>query len=379
MKLYQHPTEKAFLYTQQGSKKIYMGYYSPDGKRRLKSTKTDDLEEAKVKLQEQIFLLNAEKSGQITIQHDNKKTVGYIAKKVIKHLEETQHPKTTWTKIKTRLEEIIDLYENYDVRKFKRKELKTIFEIPRSKPQLSYLRTALNKIFEYAEDEEYIDGKPTYPKPIIKPFIKKRFPLTFKQYNELLTFLMKLESNEKNKLRKENKNLLIFMFQLLYSTGARVGELKRLKMTNINISNRENENNYIYLPVSKTKPRQIIIPDLAVYTIKEFTKNKGKNDYLFLREYDQEFPEFSDIVRNLKKEHPDFFKKHDLENFVIYNLRHTFITRKIQEGKKLFMISQHCGTSVKMLQDHYSDYIVSSNYDNVFTEKERIKSINLFD
>lgn len=379
MKLYQHPTEKAFLYTQQGSKKIYMGYYSPDGKRRLKSTKTEDLEEAKVKLQEQIFLLNAEKSGQITIQHDNKKTVGYIARKIIKHLEETQHPKTTWTKIKTRLEEIIDLYENYDVRKLKRKELKTIFEIPRSKPQLSYLRTALNKIFEYAEDEEYIDGKPTYPKPIIKPFVKKRFPITDKQYNELLTFLMRLESNEKNRLRKENKNLLIFMFQLLYSTGARVGELKRLKMANINISNRENENNYIYLPVSKTKPRQIIIPDLAVYTIKEFTKNKGKNDYLFLREYDQEFPEFSDIVKNLKKEHTKFFKKNDLENFVIYNLRHTFITRKIQEGKKLFMISQHCGTSVKMLQDHYSDYIVSANYDNVFTEKERMKSINLFD
>lgn len=356
-----------------------MGYYSPDGKRRLKSTKTDDLEEAKIKLQEQLFLNKAEKSGQITIQHDNKKTVGYISKKIIKHLEETKHPKTTWTKIKTRLEEIIDLYENYDVRKLKRKELKEIFEIPRSKPQLSYLRTALNKIFEYAEDEEYIDGKPTYPKPIIKPFVKKRFPLTFKQYNELLTFLMKLESNEKNKLRKENKNLLIFMFQLLYSTGARVGELKRLKMSNINISNRENENNYIYLPVSKTKPRQIIIPDLAVYTIKEFTKNKGKNDYLFLREYDQEFPEFSDIVRNLKKEHPKFFKKYDLENFVIYNLRHTFITRKIEEGKKLFMISLHCGTSLQMIQQHYSDYIVSSNYDNVFTEKERLKPINLFD
>tara|TARA_Y100001978_G_C23693431_1_gene436135 strand:+ start:295 stop:1434 length:1140 start_codon:yes stop_codon:yes gene_type:complete len=379
MKLYQHPTEKAFLYTQNGSKKIYMGYYSPDGKRRLKSTKTEDLEQAKVKLQEQIFLLNAERTGQITIQHDKKKTVGYIAKQIIKQLEETKHPKTTWTKIRTRLNEIIDLYENYDVRKLRRKELKTIFEISRTQPQLSYLRTALNKIFEYAEDEEYIDGKPTYPKAIIKPFIKKRFPITDKQYNELLIFLMRLCKNDKNRLRKENKNLLIFMCQLLYSTGARVGELKYLKMSDIKISNREDKNNFIYLPVSKTKPRQIIIPDLAVYAIKEYTKNKGKNDYLFLRDYDQEFPEFSDIVRNLKKEHPIFFKSNSLENFVIYNLRHTFITRKIEEGKKLFMISQHCGTSVKMLQEHYSDYIVSSNYDNVFTEEERSKALKMFE
>ena len=351
-----------------------MGYYSPDGKRRLKSTKTDDLEEAKIKLQEQLFLNKAEKSGQITVQHDNKKSVGYIARKIIKNLEEVQQPRTTWTKIRTRLEEIIKLYDKNDIRNFKRKELRTIFEIPRSKPQLSYLRTALNKIFEYAEDEGYIDGKPTFPKPIIKNDFEKRHPIKADQFHKLTLFINKLKFNETNELRRENKELLILMMDLLISTGARLGELKELKVKDIYFSEDDSTESTINIPKSKVKKRKILIPAYAdsILLGHMYDNFLLEDDYLFKRQCDKEIPIFSDVLRNIKKEHPKFFEENDLEKFVLYSLRHTFITKKITEGRNLFMIAQHCGTSVKMIEEHYSDYIVNSDFSNVYTEDERM-------
>ncbi|WP_290654094.1 hypothetical protein [Idiomarina sp.] len=93
MSLYQHPTEKAFLYRQKGSKKIYMSYYDGSGKRRQKTTKTDDLEKAKLALQETLFLIKAEKSGIINLNSNRTETVGFIADQVIKELVNTKSGK----------------------------------------------------------------------------------------------------------------------------------------------------------------------------------------------------------------------------------------------------------------------------------------------
>ena len=375
MKLYQHPTEKAFLYTQQGSKKIYMGYYSPDGKRRLKSTKTDDLEEAKIKLQEQLFLNKAEKSGQITVRHDKTETVFYIADKIIKELEITKTPKTTYTQIIRKLKEIQDVYNDLDIKRLNRKELKKVFDIPRSKPQLSYLKTAINKIFEYAEDEEIINGKPSLPKPKILKFKKGRFPISDDQFQKLISFLIDKNENEKNIIKKENKDLLVLMMILLYQTGARLGEIRGLKIKDLKLFNNE-EVSSIYLTDSKTDERRIIINDYTrvilqqELLIKIQRKLYNKDSYLFERPSDKVIPKFTEMLKMIKNNNKKFFIDNKLEDFVLYNLRHTFITQRLEANFKIFHIAQYCGTSVQMIHEHYSDYIVNRNSNNIFSDEE---------
>lgn len=371
MTIYQHPTEKAFLYYQKNSKKIYMSYYDNRGKRVQQSTKKENIEEAKIELQHKLFLLKAERDGQITIKQNSTSSVSNLANQVREDILIRKKPATTYKEIARKLKLIAETFGDLDIKQLSRKEMKILFNEELSKPQLSYLKSAFKLIFETAEDEGYISTFPPFPRSNIKKFEKSRFPISQAQWLKLHDFLFNLIENETNKLRRENRFLLLCAMILLKEAGPRIGEIRQAKVKDIKEEEVDGKiNNILVIRVSKTLTRHIIIPESVMIAIQQLKRNKRPDDYLFSRSYDGKIPDFTQVLQSIRKHHIDFFKENDLENFVLYNLRHTFITEKIKEGKNLFFISQHCGTSLEMIQKHYAAYIVANNASNVYTEKD---------
>ena len=374
--LYQHPTEKAFLYQQSGSKKIYMSYYDALGRRRQKTTGTDDLETAKVKLQETLFLLKAEQDGTITLNNDKTSSVAFIARQLIKETEISKQPQESYKEHIRKLKEIAETYPTLDVRDLRRREMAKLMAIPRSLPQHSYLKASFKRIFEYAEDERIISGVPSFPKPTIKPFTKTRFPITDSQFYALIGYMEEIRGKSKTEVSYQNKGLLIAFMMILRHTGARFGEVRALRRKNYVF---DGKNHFLSIHKSKTIERRILIPSAASFVLEMILHNKKPNDYLFARWCDGKLPNFTNIMRELKKHHKDFFEKNDLQDFVLYNLRHTFITQKLKEGKNTFYVAQHCGTSVEMIETHYADHIVASNFNYVYTDEEKVEVLSVDD
>jgi integrase len=194
-----------------------------------------------------------------------------------------------------------------------------------------------------------------------------------------MAFLKQLYEKENNPKNKENRYLLMIMSELLYTTGARIGELKELRVSDFthNYIDRTVENfSTIDIRNSKTLERKIIVSDSTAYALSRISLNwrvskfRDDNPLLFMRHYDLELPNFTQILQSIKLHNKDFFRKNKLDDFVLYNLRHSFITRKLNEEMSLFDISQHCGTSVKMIEKHYSAYTVSSNPRRIYTRDE---------
>ena len=176
-------------------------------------------------------------------------------------------------------------------------------------------------------------------------------------------------------MKKENKDLLVLMMILLYQTGARLGEIRGLKIKDLKLFNNE-EVSSIYLTDSKTDERRIIINDYTrvilqqELLIKIQRKLYNKDSYLFERPSDKVIPKFTEMLKMIKNNNKKFFIDNKLEDFVLYNLRHTFITQRLEANFKIFHIAQYCGTSVQMIHEHYSDYIVNRNSNNIFSDEE---------
>ena len=123
---------------------------------------------------------------------------------------------------------------------------------------------------------------------------------------------------------------------------------------------------------SKTRTRKILVDTESrniLTLLLELKKDKNKETFVFSRIIDHVVPDFSGIIQRDREENPDWYEEKNLENFVLYQLRHSFINKKIIEGKDLLMIAQHCGTSLEMIQKNYLDQIVNRDIENIYTKE----------
>ena len=72
--------------------------------------------------------------------------------------------------------------------------------------------------------------------------------------------------------------------------------------------------------------------------------------------------DFNKIVTRDIENNREFYENLKVKDFCLYRLRHTFIIERLLEKKNIVFIAQHCGTSVKMIEDHYADYIATASY-----------------
>jgi integrase len=368
-----HPTTKrAAIYKQKNSPYWYLDYYIDiEGKPKRKqiNSKTEDKDKAFEQLNEVILVNRLVKEGKIDLKDSSYKSVSDITKIIIKRLDKLKNKKTIYIDYIRKLKEIEKNYTKFDIKKLKKAELRNYFnEDEYSQTQLRITRKAFLYIFEYAEENNYIEIIPTFPKVELKEKIRRE-SFEKEKLDILKDRYLAKSSLTKNKKAKENFELLYYFISILEETGIRYGELRELETKNII---EENNNTLLKLEKSKTSKRTVLISVTAAFLI---TKINNNQKYLFERKLDGVIPSFTQIFKTDKDSNKDFFEELNILDKTIYCIRHTFINQKIKEGKDLYQIAIHCGTSLKMIEEWYSDMIVNSDYNNIYDDNNLLDDL----
>lgn len=373
---YQHPTGKARLYKQAGSAKWYMDYYDQFGKRRQVSTRTTDFDKAKQMLDEQMLVLKLVRENRIDLAPRSFVTVEKAANETIKHLEQRQA--RGLKENKRSLLKIIELFGPLDINKLKRKELYEIYNREMSETMVRNYNRAFKLLFNHCIDLGYIEVKPELPEPRISEK-NKRTPATQEQIKLLRQRFIEKSATSKNLLGRSNFMLLNHFMELLLLTGARYGELRHLRFDDV-FPQKIGETNAFIMNIrkSKTSTRQIIICQKA-YRCIQLTKIQKNihhldTEYVFSREPGF-FPDFTSILKEDRNRYKEWYNANGVFDFTLYMLRHTFITDKIREGRNLFLLAQHCGTSVQMIEDYYADAIANKDVNYIFSDDQFSKQL----
>ena len=375
---YQHPSGKARLYKQGGSAKWYMDYYDQFGKRRQVSTRTTDFDKAKEMLDEQMLVLKLVRENRIDLAPRNFVTVEKAALETIKWLEKRQ---VKGLKDNTRfLLKIVEKYGKTDIRKLMNTDLEEIYDIKMSETMVRNYNRAFKLLFKRCINLGYIDVKPELPEPRIAEK-NKRKALTPEQIKALhQRFLVKSETS-KNATGKINFILLSLFIKLLHLTGLRYGELQQITFADVTPEKIGGVDAYtLVVTKSKTLPRVIIICEDA-YRVIQFVKIQKNirgldTIHVFSREPGV-FPDFTNILKEDRNRYKDWYQANNVDDVTLYQLRHTFITEKIKEGKTLFLIAQHCGTSVQMIEDYYADAIANTDVNHIFSNDQFQSALHL--
>lgn len=100
---------------------------------------------------------------------------------------------------------------------------------------------------------------------------------------------------------------------------------------------------------SKTGPRTVYLSREAQAFFNALSKGKHPKAYLFARDDGRRWPE-KEAQRLMIKARKA--AKLPAET-VLYSLRHTYISRALESGASLKLIADNCGTSIRMIEQHY--------------------------
>lgn len=359
-----HPTERAAIYKQKGSNKWYIEYYVKiNGKnvRKQKSAGTEDKEVALRELDKALLVADYIEQGKIDLKESNNTTVSRIVKKVIKSLEPKLHEKTIYKDYIRKLGDISEALGKTNIKSIDNLTLKSYFDSKMSQTQLIITKKAFTLIFEYAQDHKYIESFPRFPKVEIKK-VEEREAIPESTIYFLVKFFTALSQSSKSSIARENFKLLSYFIILLYQTGMRYGELRHLKNKNIDL---DNEN--ILIDKSKVGvSRQIKI---SSESRPFFDFLKTDREYLFSRE-DLKLPDFSQVFKQAKERYIDTWQEYQADKYTLYNIRHSFINKKLLEERNLFFVAMHCGTSIKMIEKYYADLLIAKDKSLIFEKEE---------
>lgn len=100
---------------------------------------------------------------------------------------------------------------------------------------------------------------------------------------------------------------------------------------------------------SKTGPRIVYLSREAQTFFRSLAKDKHPKAHLFARDDGRRWPEkeAQRLMVGIRKA-----AKLPAET-VLYSLRHTYISRALEAGASLKLIADNCGTSVRMIEQHY--------------------------
>lgn len=375
-----HPLhDEAYIYKRPGSQFWFMDYKNANGNRTRKSTKTTDKRQALQNLSENIILIKKIKSGEISITESKKITVKKVIAETIEHYRNVQPQKPTYRVYIRELKTFAITHGEKDINELNRKILREYFSQNFSKSRFGMIRTALKTMFILAEESEYIKLVPEFPNNIETKKVEKREGMKKEQVQAIIKRFSEKSKNDKMEVsrrkatdvEKENARILCTFMILLYHSGARIGEIRHLKPSDV--YHRYDESGQLLAGItireSKTVPRKILIPIMVwVHLRQEQEKHKfSDNDYYFLNRVNGKLVEdFSKIIAKDVENNNEFYANLGVSDFCLYRLRHTFIIERLLEKKNIIFIAQHCGTSVKMIEKHYADYIATVSYELVY-------------
>lgn len=151
-----------------------------------------------------------------------------------------------------------------------------------------------------------------------------------------------------------DKQIYYTLFNVLFWSGMRKGELLALQYQDIDFENnqieiKENWNGYKLTSVKNTSSERIVsLPDHKTESIKDLVKAQ-KNKFGFLKQKDFVFalsvPDKPMSLTNVNKMLKDYTAKTDLPQIRVHHLRHSHASLLINNGVSLYIVSKHLGHS----------------------------------
>ena len=213
-----------------------------------------------------------------------------------------------------------------------------------SNTTLDNKRRCLSTLFTWAFNETLISINPTIKIPAIKKSQKVRKPFTELEIEKMrseLNFTDKKKSfNYKNEVADMLKMRNIAIFELLLSTGCRVGEVVRMNRTDLNLIDNE-----IIVLGKGNKERKVFLNAKSVTALQRYLKcRKDTNEALFVGvsidlEYSRlEIAGIEIMIRELGK-------KAGVENAHPHRFRRTAATQALEKGMPIEQVQVMLGHS----------------------------------
>jgi integrase len=250
---------------------------------------------------------------------------------------------------------------------------------------LRHDRTVLNQIFVYAKKKGYLTEVPNIPAPPVKQ--NPRPDINGRDWRTLYTYLRKYVKQSQDKRRYRERFYLQQYILILGNTGIRVGEARKLRWTDIDVSITETgEERVTFFVRGKTGVREVIcnqgvenyVNRLYEYRSKELEKTPNPKESIFCGKNGKPTYSYKKGFRRVLDECGILYGE-DGKVRVPYSLRHTYITMRLTEGVNIYKIAMNTGTSVEMIESFYGKKRVRSpkNVSEITkTSKHRTGSYN---
>lgn len=236
-------------------------------------------------------------------------------------------------------------------------------------PRASTLRThasAFNRVIDAAKSRGLLPINRTAPALTIQGERSQPRPNFDKhEIDQLLAFLPGWISQGRLSVENDIRPLLWDYVEFLLYTGVRHGtEARRLEWRHLQW-HREGERRYLRIWVSgKTGPRYLIAKAGAIRALERLSqRNLGMSldqtieakiaKLAFICKSGYEPHGFEGTFRRLMRD-SGLLKDSSGKNRTLYSLRHTYATFALRDGISIHTVARQMGTSVLMLEKHYS-------------------------
>jgi integrase len=231
-----------------------------------------------------------------------------------------------------------------------------------SKSTLLNYNSALNHVFDYAIDNDYMlqGNRPRLTTSTGKGG-DRRASFTPKEIEFILNDIGWFFPTKGKQITKEIKALLFDYIMVAVHSGMRPGtEMENLKWGHISTTTKDNQSFYLLNVVDGktsryTGDREIVVNMDIKGALERLKKRNVKttiNDFVFRMPNGDNTGELSrTFSRYLEEKSMDTSGSH---NRTLYSLRHTYITWQLENGIEPYIIGHQCGTSVQMIEKFYS-------------------------
>lgn len=144
------------------------------------------------------------------------------------------------------------------------------------------------------------------------------------------------------------------VIELLLQTGIRIGELRRLKLTDVEFGENEKPGRIRIDPWGKNPERHVPLNKPAQEALKEYLniRPKSKEDTVFITKTGRPF-----LIRNIRTTINRYFKLAGIESAKVNDLRHTFVATHLSRGVSLTTVSRLAGHRRLTTTEKYLNYI----------------------
>jgi len=221
-----------------------------------------------------------------------------------------------------------------------------------SKKSIARKISSCRAFFRYLMRDDKVKLNPF--ERLLTPKLGKRLP-SFLYAEEVIKLLNSVNLKHKVGLRD------LAIFELIYASGMRVGEVSIIKLSDVDMDNGE-----ILVHGKGNKERIVLIGSKAIASLKSYLgsmKNNNKDRYLFLGRTGTRLTGRS-IERMVKK----YAKKAGIDKRVTpHTLRHSFATHLLEGGADLKIVQEllgHSSLSTTQIYTHLTKEKLKKVYDS---------------